>query len=70
MGVHRTRRECISFFKAIIMTATQLIRILQDYVRMYGDQFVVAADEDRIVGDINSVLLTDDNEIAITFIPD
>lgn len=52
------------------MTATQLIAILQNYVHEYGDQFVVASDEYSILGDVNSVMLTDDGDFAITFIPD
>lgn len=52
------------------MTATQLIRILQDYVNTYGDQFVVAADDQYVRGDVDSVLITDNNEIAITYTPD
>ena len=52
------------------MTATQLIRILQDYVNTYGDQFVVAADDQYVRGDVDSVLITDNNEIAITYTQD
>ena len=52
------------------MTASQLVRILQDYIASYGDLFVVAADDRYVLGDVDSVLLTDDNEIAVTFIPD
>lgn len=51
------------------MTATQLIRILEEYVNTYGDRFVVAADDRYVCGDVDSVLITDDNEIAITFTP-
>lgn len=53
-----------------IMTATQLIRILKEYIRTYGDQFVVAASDQFVLGDVDSVLITDNNEIAITFTPD
>lgn len=52
------------------MTVSQLVQILNEYGRTYGDRFVVAADEYSILGDVNSVMLTDDGDIAITFIPD
>lgn len=52
------------------MTASQLVRILNEYIRAYGDRFVTAADEYSVLGDVNSVMLTDNDDFAITFIPD
>lgn len=52
------------------MLASQLVRILNDYIRSYGDQFVTAADQYNVLGDVDSVMLTDDGDFAITFIPD
>ena len=49
------------------MTATQLVKILQEYIRSYGDQFVVASDNYSVLGDVDSVLITDDGDFAITF---
>lgn len=52
------------------MLASQLIEILEDYIRSYGDQFVNVADQYSVIGDAESVMLTNDGEFAITFIPD
>ena len=52
------------------MLASQLVNILEDYIRTHGDQFVNVADQYYVLGDVDSVLLTDDGEFAVTFIPD
>ena len=52
------------------MLASQLVRILNEYIYSYGDQFVTVADENYVLGDVDSVMITNDNDIAITFTPD
>lgn len=49
------------------MTANNLISILKDYVRSYGDQFIVVSDNNSVLGDADSVILTDDGDFAINF---
>lgn len=51
----------------VAMTASKLIEILEEYIRTYGDQFVTIADAYSVLGDAESVLLTDDGDFAITF---
>ena len=49
------------------MTVSELIRILRGYEREYGrDAYVVLADEQDIIGDANSVGLSDDGEVVIS----
>lgn len=52
------------------MLASQLVAILNDYIRSYGDQFVTVADENYVLGDADSVMLTNFGEFAITYTPD
>jgi len=52
------------------MLASQLVGILNEYIYSYGDQFVTVADENYVLGDVDSVMLTNFEEFAITFTPD
>lgn len=37
------------------MTTTDLIRILREYERAYGERYICLADDQQIIGDCNSV---------------
>lgn len=48
------------------MTVSELIRILRQYQREYGDKYVVLADYENVIGDAESVgLVNGDIVISI-----
>lgn len=49
------------------MTASQLRDILDNWIREYGDQFIVVSDNYTVLGDADGVILTDDGDFAISF---
>ena len=50
------------------MTIYQLIQILQEYARTYGDDhYVVATTEEEVFGDVVGVGRTNKGETAIVF---
>ena len=49
------------------MTLSELIRILRGYERDLGsDAYVVLADDEEVIGDANSVGVTQDGDVVIT----
>ena len=50
------------------MTLSELQRILREYQRAYGDQYVVLADDSTIIGDCNSVGLDPSGDIILSIV--